>query len=243
MATPNLTEADRSPALPATRSPARRAIVLVAATEQPGARLRDILAQLADYDIVAYARFDAPTDILSTSPDLVVVDSALEQQLFRCVFAALEGQGSPPIVAFGRSADSERAAWALQSGADAWIDADASPEIVLAQVKATMRCKRTPTMMRLCDLLLDPTARSAARAGRRVQLSPKEYEVLHFLMCAAGRTVSLAELATQVWDHHVTPSADTYRHVICSLRRKLEEPGQPDLVHTVWRQGYRFGLP
>jgi DNA-binding response OmpR family regulator len=87
-------------------------------------------------------------------------------------------------------------------------------------------------------VVLDVTRHTAARDGLVLSLSPKEFAVLHVLMRAGGRIVSAEELLEQAWDEHTDPFTNTVRVTIMTLRRKL---GEPPLIHTVPRVGYRLG--
>ncbi|MCW2959268.1 MAG: two-component system response regulator, partial [Solirubrobacterales bacterium] len=86
------------------------------------------------------------------------------------------------------------------------------------------------------DLSLDPARRTVTRAGRDLQLSPKEFGVLEALMAAEGAVVSLEELLAKVWDENVDPFTNTARMTVMKLRRKL---GEPAVVRTVPGAGYR----
>jgi len=81
--------------------------------------------------------------------------------------------------------------------------------------------------------------RSATRDGRPLALTVKEFGVLHALMRAQGQAVSTEDLLEQVWDEHTDPFTNVIRVAVSTLRRKL---GEPQLVQTVPRAGYRIGL-
>ncbi len=112
------------------------------------------------------------------------------------------------------------------------------PELV-ARVHALARragVARPPVLAR-GDLRLDPARRVVLRAGRGVDLSPKEFGVLLELMAADGAVVSAEELLERVWDVNVDPFTNTARMTVMKLRRKL---GPPGVVHTVAGAGYRI---
>src|SRR3954470_18191888 len=93
-----------------------------------------------------------------------------------------------------------------------------------------------PAVLRRDDVALDPSRRTAARAGRDLDLGPKEFGVLQVLLEADGAVVSSEELLARVWDEHADPFTNTVRMVVMTLRRKL---GDPPLIHTVPGSGYR----
>ena len=94
-----------------------------------------------------------------------------------------------------------------------------------------------PTLER-GDLTLDPGRRVAFRAGRRLELSPKEFAVLECLLAAGGRVVSAEELLERAWDEAADPFTTAVKTVIRRLRVKL---GDPPAIATVREGGYRIG--
>jgi DNA-binding response OmpR family regulator len=87
-------------------------------------------------------------------------------------------------------------------------------------------------------VVLDIPRHRAFREGRLLDLTPKEFAVLSVLMHSAGEVVSSEELLEKAWDEHADPFTNAVRVAVMTLRRKL---GDPAIVHTVPRVGYRFG--
>lgn len=96
----------------------------------------------------------------------------------------------------------------------------------------------TPLTLHLGDVTLDPSRRVAFRAGRRLELSPKEFAVLECLLAAGDRVVSAEELLERVWDEAADPFTTAVKTTIRRLRAKL---GDPPLIHTIREAGYRIG--
>jgi two-component system, OmpR family, response regulator VanR len=94
-----------------------------------------------------------------------------------------------------------------------------------------------PPVLRRGDVALDRARRTAARGGRDLGLSPKEFGVLEALLAADSAVVSLEDLLERVWDANVDPFTNTVRMTIVKLRRKL---GDPPLIMTVPGAGYRI---
>jgi DNA-binding response OmpR family regulator len=90
------------------------------------------------------------------------------------------------------------------------------------------------------DISLDPGRHAVFRAGRRLDLSPKEFALLECLLAAAGRVVSAEELLDRVWDEAADPFTTAVKTVIHRLRGKL---GEPPVIETVREAGYRIGVP
>jgi DNA-binding response OmpR family regulator len=87
-------------------------------------------------------------------------------------------------------------------------------------------------------VVLDVARHTASREGQLLSLTPKEFAVLHVLLSAGGRVVSAEELLERAWDENADPFTNSVRVTVMTLRRKL---GDPPVVHTVPRVGYRIG--
>jgi DNA-binding response OmpR family regulator len=94
-----------------------------------------------------------------------------------------------------------------------------------------------PVLLTQADIELDPARRTVLRAGREVDLTRKEFGVLHALMAARGDVVTTEELLAAVWDANVDPFSNIVRMTVMKVRRKL---GPPGVVETVAGVGYRM---
>ena len=94
------------------------------------------------------------------------------------------------------------------------------------------------TSLRVGELHVDLLTREVRRAGRIVELLPREYRLLEYLMRHAGRVVTRTMLFEEVWGYHYDPQTNVIDVHIGRLRRKLEEDGLPQMIHTVRGSGY-----
>ena len=98
-----------------------------------------------------------------------------------------------------------------------------------------------PTRLRVADLELDLLSREARRGDKRIELQPREFRLLEYLMRQAGSVVTRTMLLEAVWDYHFDPQTNVIDVHVSRLRQKLEGPGEPSLLHTVRGAGYRLG--
>jgi DNA-binding response OmpR family regulator len=128
----------------------------------------------------------------------------------------------------------------LGLGADDYLPKPFDFAELAARVRALARRSATPLppVLETAGVSLDPGRRVAFRAGRRLDLSPKEFAVLECLLASDGRLVSAEELLERVWDEAADPFTTTVKTTIRRLRAKL---GDPPLIHTVREGGYRIG--
>jgi len=128
----------------------------------------------------------------------------------------------------------------LGMGADDYLPKPFEFAELVARIRALGRRPTTalPPILTSGDLMLDPAHRVATRAGRRLDLSPKEFAVLECLLAAGGRPVSAEALLDQVWDEAADPFTTTVKTTVRRLRTKL---GDPPVIHTVREGGYRIG--
>jgi two-component system response regulator VanR len=126
----------------------------------------------------------------------------------------------------------------LALGADDYLPKPFRFAELVARTRALARRNGAPRppVLTAGDVVLDPSRRTVTRAGREIDLAPKELAVLEVLMAAGGAVVGPDELLEKAWDEGTDPFTNTVRMTVMTLRRKL---GDPPVVHTVRGAGYR----
>lgn len=128
----------------------------------------------------------------------------------------------------------------LSLGADDYLTKPFAFAELVARVQALARRSSSAAspVLEQEGIVLDVPRHSAARDGRLLNLTPKEFAVLEVLLRARGQVVSAEQLLEQAWDEHADPFTNAVRVAVMTLRRKL---GEPPVLHTVPRVGYRLG--
>jgi DNA-binding response OmpR family regulator len=184
---------------------------------------------------------DALESLAVTRYDVVVLDRDLPgthgDEVCRRIVSG--GSGSRVLMLTAASTVADRVD-GLGLGADDYLPKPFDFAELVARVRALARrsVQLVPPVLERGELTLDPSRRAAFRAGRRLELSPKEFAVLECLLAADGRIVSAEELLERVWDSEADPFTTAVKSTIRRLRLKL---GDPPLVHTVREGGYRVG--
>ena len=128
----------------------------------------------------------------------------------------------------------------LELGADDYLVKPFHFAELLARVRALLRRTpdRAPDVYRLADLVCDPRTRRVERAGRRLDLTPREFALLQCLLERAGEVVPRAVIADRVWDMNFDSDTNVIDVQIRRLRAKVDAPGAAPLIHTVRGVGY-----
>ena len=175
--------------------------------------------------------------------DLVVLDLMLPRRDGLEVLATLRKRGlhTPVLILTAKDTVDDRV-HGLDVGADDYlVKPFAFPEL-LARIRALLRRGRPDQILKLHqdDLAMDLVTRKVVRAGRSLELTLKEFEILEYLLRHVGRVVSREMLARDVWrvTARATPLDNVIDVTIARLRRKIDDPFEPKLLHTVRGVGF-----
>ena len=154
------------------------------------------------------------------------------------------GHRLPILMLTARDAVADRIT-GLNTGADDYLTKPFVFEELLARVRALLRRveRAQPAALQVADLVLDAATRAVSRGGVALDLTPKEYAILEFLMQRTGAVVSRLQLADHVWQADLIAIDNLIDVHMKNLRRKVDAPGKPALIETVRGRGFRLAAP
>jgi len=183
---------------------------------------------------------------LATVYDLVILDVMLPARNGLEVVRALRSRGStmPILLLTARTELSDKVA-GLDLGADDYLTKPFEFAELLARVRALLRrgASVAPPTLVVADLVLDPSTHKVTRAGRPIDLSPREYALLEFLMRNRERVLSRTLIAQHVWGVDFDTFTNVIDVYINYLRRKIDADFEPKLLQTVRGVGYVLKEP
>jgi DNA-binding response OmpR family regulator len=202
--------------------------------------LRGLQEQGFQADLVADGA-EALTAASHGNHDLIILDLRLPGMTGFEILRTLRDRGNTtPILVLTAQDAVDFKVQALRSGADDYVTKPFAFEELLARVEALGRRPKqiAPKSLKVGDLDLDLGTREVTRAGRRVELTPKEYAVLEYLMRHTGRVMSRTLITEYAWDYHFDPGTNIVDVVINRLRKKVDAGHGQRLIHTVRGVGY-----
>jgi two-component system copper resistance phosphate regulon response regulator CusR len=177
----------------------------------------------------------------SEAYDLVVLDMRLPGRSGMQVLHNLRARGfERPVLVLTAQDAVDAKVQALRAGADDYVTKPFALEELLARVEALSRRPQTiaAPVLRVADLELDKATRQVTRGGEPIDLTPKEYSVLEYLMRHTGRVMSRTLITEYAWDYHFDPGTNIVDVVINHLRKKIDAGHPRKLIHTVRGVGY-----
>jgi DNA-binding response OmpR family regulator len=194
---------------------------------------------------VAHAERDVEAEVLSRA-DLAILDWMLpgKDGITLCGEWRRRGLQLPVLMLTARDALADRIA-GLNTGADDYLTKPFEFDELLARVRALLRraVRVAPTLVQVADLSLDPQTHAVQRGGVSLDLTPKEYAILGFLLQHVGEVVSRLQLAEQVWHADLIAIDNLIDVHMKNLRRKIDAAGTAPLIETVRGRGFRLAPP
>jgi two-component system OmpR family response regulator len=179
--------------------------------------------------------------------DAAIVDVMLPQLDGLALIDALRTKGirMPVLILSARRSVDDRVR-GLQAGGDDYLTKPFAFAELLARVQALIRRATgaaEPTRLSVGDLSLDLLTRKVQRGGQSVELRPREFALLEYLMRNAGRVVSKTSILSHVWGYNFDPSTNVVDVLVSRLRDRIDRPFPTKLLHTVRGVGYVLRPP
>lgn len=195
---------------------------------------------------VVYNGRDA-LDWANTIPyDLIILDILLPEVdgLTVCRQLRSEKNHSPILMLTARDTVDDRVT-GLDAGADDYLVKPFAIKELLARIRAMARrvnnVPKSPTFT-LADLSLDPATHQVTRGGKLIDLPAKEFSILEYLLRNAGHVLTRTMIAEHVWNYDSYNQSNVVDVYIRNLRRKVDDPFEPKLIHTLRGVGYRLAV-
>jgi two-component system OmpR family response regulator len=159
----------------------------------------------------------------------------------------LRGAGNPlPILLLTALGDTDHRVEGLRAGADDYLVKPFAFAELSARLDGIVKRnrgngEREATRLQAAGLELDLLSREARREGRRIELQPREFRLLEYLLRHAGQVVTRTMLLEAVWDYHFDPQTNVIDVHISRLRQKIDHGFDKPILHTVRGAGYRLG--
>ena len=217
-------------------------ILLVEDEPQLADQVRRSLS-LAGHDVKATGDGSSAMELVTAARfDLMILDVNLPGIDGFEVLSRIRSSGLPVRVLMltARSEVGDRVA-GLKAGADDYLTKPFAMEELLARVEVLGRrnvTAETEVVYRAGDLFMDTGKRRVSRGDKRIELSPREFEILLVLMREPGRTFSRDELCERIWEREHEYDTRTVEIFIMRLRRKIDRPGEESMIRTVRSVGY-----
>jgi two-component system, OmpR family, response regulator len=177
-----------------------------------------------------------------TPYDVAIVDLMLPALDGLSLIQAMRARGiATPVLILSAKHTVDDRVRGLESGGDDYLTKPfAFPELLARTQALIRRSTGAPRATRLVvgDLTLDLMSRAAVRAGQEIELRPREYALLEYLMRNAGRVVSKPMILSHVWDYSFDPRTNVVDVLVFRLREKIDKGFETKLIHTVRGIGY-----
>jgi two-component system, OmpR family, response regulator len=179
---------------------------------------------------------------IQTSYDVAIVDVMLPRRDGLAIIDELRRRRitTPVLILSARRSVDDRVR-GLQAGGDDYLTKPFAFTELLARVQALLRRSTqtpTPTTLVVDDLEVDLLSRRVTRAGRPIELRPREFSLLEYLMRNAGRVVSKTMILSHVWEYAFDPQTNVVDVLVSRLRDRIDRPFERKLLHTVRGVGY-----
>ncbi|WP_122040559.1 response regulator transcription factor [Asaia bogorensis] len=181
---------------------------------------------------------------VSENFDIVILDRMLPGGIdgLRILETLRAQNNATPVLLLSALADVDERVAGLKAGGDDYMTKPFAFSELLARVEALARrgsAEQVPqTKLVVADLEMDLLSRTVKRGEEKIDLQPREFRLLEFLMRHAGQVVTRTMLLERVWDYHFDPQTNVIDVHVSRLRQKVDKPFETALIHTIRNAGY-----
>jgi two-component system OmpR family response regulator len=217
-------------------------VLLIEDDRQTAEYLRKALSEVGAVPDYASDGREGLLQAASGDYDVLIVDRMLPSLDGLAIIRTLRASGNQtPVLILSALGEVDDRVEGLRAGGDDYLVKPFAFSELHARLEALLRrgaSEAPETRLRVADLEMDLLKREVIRAGRPVQLQPREFRLLEYLMRHAGQVVTRTMLLEQVWDYHFDPQTNVIDVHISRLRGKIDRDFDPPLLHTVRGAGY-----
>ncbi len=174
--------------------------------------------------------------------DAAIIDIMLPKRDGLSIIEELRRQNkNTPIIILSAKRSVDDRIKGLQIGSDDYLTKPFSFSELLARIQALIRRATgtsEPTRLMVGDLTLDLLRREVIREGKKIELQPREFALLEYLMRNAGRVLSKTMILEHIWNYHFDPQTDVVEVLVSRLRSKIDRGFEKKMIHTLRGMGY-----
>lgn len=192
---------------------------------------------------VVHIAHDAPKGlslIESVKPDLILLDLNLPTVHGESILSQIQEEyPALPVIILTVENDPAQVARTLNLGAEDYITKPFSPEELVARVRARLRKHgNQQEILQINDLIMDIASHEVSRAGKKIDLTPQEFKLLHFLMSNPNQVMSRESVLSRIWGTSPDIETRVVDVYIGYLRKKIDHPFSTPLIHSIRSFGY-----
>ncbi|MBQ1542322.1 DNA-binding response regulator [Caulobacter sp. CCUG 60055] len=180
--------------------------------------------------------------------DAITLDRMLPRLDGLTIVTVMRNAGiATPVLMISALSDVDERVRGLRAGGDDYMTKPFASEELSARLEVLMRRRngapRQTAVLAVADLEIDLISRSVRRAGAEVRLMPTEFKLLEFMMRNSGQVLTRTMIFEAIWGYHFDPGTNLIDVHLGRLRKKVDTPGLPVLIHTVRGSGYALRAP
>jgi two-component system OmpR family response regulator len=179
--------------------------------------------------------------------DAITLDRMLPRLDGLAIVTVMRSTGvDTPVLMVSALSDVDERVRGLRAGGDDYLTKPFASEELAARLEVLLRRRATAppqTQLTVADLEIDLLGRVARRGGVDIKLMPTEFKLLEFMARNSGQILTRTMIFEAIWGYHFDPGTNLIDVHMGRLRRKVDRPGQPQLIHTIRGSGYALNAP